>query len=99
DVHQFNNGKLLARLSLATSETYQNVHGQRVKNTHWHNLVAWGHTARVAEKHLRKGSKIAVQGKLVQRSYEDRHGVRRFTTEVVINDLLMIGPKAAKSNQ
>ena len=77
EVKQLESGKILAKLSLATSENYKNADGEKVTDTQWHNLVAWGKTAQIAEKYLKKGNKIAIEGKLINRSYEDKEGIKR----------------------
>jgi single-strand DNA-binding protein len=86
-------GKKLAKLSLATNETYKNQAGEKVTETQWHNLVAWGKTADVIEKFLTKGREIAVNGKITYRNYEDKAGTKRYFTEIVVNELQMLGGK------
>ncbi len=93
EVKQLDNGKSVAKLSMATSEVYNNAKGEKITDTQWHNLVAWGKTAEIAEKYLKKGSKIAVDGKLVNRSYEDKNGIKRYITEILVNEFLMIDTK------
>jgi len=88
------NGKKLAQFSIATNESYRNTRGEKVTETTWHNLVAWGKIAGIAEKYLNKGSEIAVEGKLISRSYADKDGVKKYITEVQVNELLMLGKKA-----
>jgi len=87
-------GKKLARFSIATNEVYRNAKGEKVKETTWHNLVAWGKVADIVEKYLEKGSEIAVEGKLISRSYTDKTGVKKYISEVEVNELLMLGGKA-----
>lgn len=87
------NGKKLAKFSIATNETYKNAKGEKVKETQWHNLIAWGKTAEIIEKYLAKGSEVAIEGKLINRNYLDKDGVKRYITEVQINDLLMLGSR------
>jgi len=84
-------GKKLVRFSIATNETYKNAQGEKQTNTDWHNVVAWGKTAEIIDKYVAKGSEIAIGGKLTSRSYEDRDGVKRYITEIVINEILMLG--------
>ena len=93
EVKQLESGKTLAKLSLATSENYKNADGEKVTDTQWHNLVAWGKTAQIAEKYLKKGNKVAIEGKLINRTYEDKEGVKRYVTEVLVNEILMLGSK------
>ena len=94
EIINLESGKKLAKISLATNETYKNNKGESIKETQWHNLIAWGKTADIIEKHLQKGNEIAVEGKLVSRSYEDKNGEKRYITEIVINELLMLGNKS-----
>lgn len=89
-------GKKLARFSIATHEVYRNAKGDKVTETQWHNLVAWGKVAEIAEKFLVKGSEVAIEGKLVNRSYNDKEGHKKYVTEVQVNEVLMLGEKAAK---
>ncbi len=93
DVRSTEAGKKWAKFSLATHETYRSAQGEKVKDTQWHNLVAWGKPAELAEKYLDKGSEIAVEGKLVSRSYTDKGGIKRYITEVQVNEILMMGHK------
>ncbi len=86
-------GKKLVKFSLATNETYKNSAGEKVTETQWHNLVAFGKVADVAEQYLNKGSEVVVEGKLVTRNYVDKEGVKRYFTEVQVSDLLMMGGK------
>lgn len=95
----FDNGKKKAQLVIATSETYKNAQGERIKETQWHNLIAWGQQAAIIEKYIEKGKEIAVEGKLVHRTYEDKTGKKCYITEIVLNELLMIGGAAAASGQ
>lgn len=88
------NGKAMARFSLATTESYKNDKGEKISETQWHNLVAWGKTAEIASKFLDKGKEVAIEGKLVNRNYNDKEGIKRYITEVVVNDLLLIGSKS-----
>lgn len=84
-------GKKWARISLATHESYKNMLGEKVTETQWHQLVAWGKVADLAEKFLTKGKEIAIEGKLVNRSYTDKEGIRRYTTEILVSEVLLLG--------
>ncbi len=84
-------GKKLAKFSIATNESYKNNKGERVTDTQWHNVVAWGKTAEIIESFVTKGKEVAIEGKLTTRSWEDKEGQKRYTTEVVCNELLMLG--------
>jgi len=88
------NDKQVARVSLATNESYKNAKGEKVTNTQWHNLVAWGKKAENLHQLVKKGSQIAVQGRIVYKSYEDKEGVKRTVTEIVINEFVLIGSNA-----
>ena len=88
-------GKKYARFSIATNEVYRNTKGEKVTETTWHNLVAWGKIADLAEKYLVKGKEVAIEGKLISRSYTDKSGVKKHITEVQVNELLMLGAKDA----
>src|SRR3989337_3879129 len=91
EVKNFNDKKKAA-FSLATSETYKNQKGEKIEDTQWHNIVIWGKLAGIAEKYLKKGNEVAIEGKLIHRPYET-NGEKRFITEINVNDLLMLGTK------
>ncbi|MCT4582701.1 MAG: single-stranded DNA-binding protein [Flavobacteriales bacterium] len=93
DVKELENGVKVARMTLATNESYKNRKGEVVKETQWHNLVAWNNQATIAEKYLEKGKEICVAGKLNSRSYEDSNGVKKYVTEIIVSDILMLGKK------
>lgn len=93
EVKQLDGGKKLAKVSIATKDTYKNATGEKVTETQWHNLVAWGKTAEIAEKYLKKGNEVAVEGKLVSRSYTTKEGEKRWVCEIVVHELLMLGGK------
>jgi single-strand DNA-binding protein len=91
EVRHFENGGVLAAFSLATSESYTDRQtGEKRENTDWHDVVLWRGLAEVAEKYLRKGTKIYVEGKLKKRSYQDRDGNTRYTTEVVGDEMTIL---------
>ena len=93
EIITLDSGKKLAKLSIATNETYKNAQGEKVTDTQWHNVVAWNKTAEIIEKYLEKGSEVAIEGKLTNRSYEDKDGTKKHITEIVCNELLMLGGK------
>lgn len=93
DVRTTESGKKMARFSVATNEVYRNNSGEKITETQWHNLVAWGKVAEIIEKFLGKGKEIAVEGKLINRSYFTKEGERKFVTEIQVNELLMLGGK------
>ncbi|MDO6818318.1 single-stranded DNA-binding protein [Zobellia sp. 1_MG-2023] len=91
EIVNMDNGNKLAKFSIATTESYKNAQGERVDDTQWHNIVAWGKTAEIVENYLTKGKQVAVEGKLTHRSYETKEGEKRYITEVRCNELLMLG--------
>ena len=97
EVKTTESGKKLARFSVATNESYRNAKGEKVTETTWHNLVAWGKVADIAEKYLNKGTEVAIEGKLINRSYTDKEGTKKYITEVQVNELLLLGRKAEAS--
>jgi len=90
EVKKLENGGSLAKFSLATSDSYKNKDGEKVEETQWHNLIAWGPKAQFVEKYLKKGQQIAVEGKLTHRIYENQEGEKQYYTEVVVNDVQML---------
>jgi len=93
EIVNLESGKTLAKFSIATNESYKNATGEKVTDTQWHNIVAWGKTAEIIEKYVSKGKEVAIEGKLTSRSWEDKDGIKRYITEVVCNELLMLGNK------
>src|SRR5690606_7689951 len=94
EVRHLDNGRAVANFSLATSEVYNNKNGERVTNTEWHNIVMWTPLAEVAEKYLKKGSQIYLEGKLQTRSYDDKDGNRKYITEVVASTMNFLGSRS-----
>lgn len=90
EVKELNGGKKLVKFSIATNETYRNAAGERVKETQWHNVITWGKTAEFADKYLEKGFEVAVEGKLLNRSYTDKEGNKRYSSEVEVNEILIL---------
>ncbi|MDO1502313.1 single-stranded DNA-binding protein [Winogradskyella maritima] len=91
EIVNLDSGKRLAKFSLATNESYKNAKGEKVTDTQWHNIVAWGKTAEIVEKYVGKGKEVAVTGKLTNRKWEDKDGTKRYITEIVCSELLMLG--------
>lgn len=91
EIINLESGKTLAKFSIATNESYKNAQGEKVTDTQWHNIVAWGKTAQIVEKFVTKGKEVAIEGKLTTRSWEDKDGMKRYMTEVVCSELLMLG--------
>ena len=96
EVKTLESGKKMATFNLATNESYRNASGDKVTETQWHRLVAWGKVAEIAEKYLDKGKEIAIEGKLVHRSYNDKGGSKKYVSEVQVSELLMLGAKTAQ---
>ncbi|WKN46187.1 single-stranded DNA-binding protein [Tunicatimonas pelagia] len=93
EIKELESGKKLAKFSIATTESYKNKNGEIVNDTQWHSIVAWDSLAGIAEKYLHKGKQVALAGKLTHRNYEDKDGIKRYVTEIVANDLLMLGKR------
>jgi len=91
EIVNLDNGSKLAKFSIATSDSYKNAQGEKVEDTQWHTIVAWGKTAEIVENYLTKGKQVAVEGKLTHRSYETKEGEKRYVTEIRCNELLMLG--------
>ncbi len=88
-------GKKVATFSMATNEIYRNAKGEKVTETQWHRLVAWGKIAELVEKYLDKGKEVAIEGKLLNRSYTDKDGTKKYITEIQVNEMLLLGVKPA----
>jgi single-strand DNA-binding protein len=94
EVKTLESGKKMVRFSVATNEVFRTASGEKVNETQWHNIIAWGKVADIAEKYLSKGKEIALEGKLINRSYTDKEGTKKYITEVQANELLMLGEKS-----
>ena len=93
EVHHLDSGAVTAKFSLATSETYKNKNGEKITTTEWHNIVLWRGLAEVAEKFLKKGNQIYLEGKIKTRTWDDKDGVKRYTTEIEGNVMKMLGKR------
>jgi single-strand DNA-binding protein len=93
EVKNTETGKKWVRFSIATDETFTNSKGEKVKETQWHNVVAWGKIAEIIEKYLDKGSEVAIEGKLINRDYLDKEGNKKYISEIHVNEMLMLGSK------
>jgi len=91
EIKTFDGGKKVANLTLATNEVYYKENGDKVEKTEWHKVKAWGKTADIIEKYGTKGKEVAIEGKLTHRSYEDKNGEKRYITEIVVNEILLMG--------
>lgn len=90
EIKTLENGKKLAHLTLATNDRYTNDKGEKVEQTEWHRVTAWGKTAEIIEKYVVKGKEVAIEGKLTHRSYDDKNGGKKYITEVVVNEILLL---------
>lgn len=93
EIKNFENDRKKANLNLATTEVYKNDKGDKVEETQWHRVIAWGKNAEIIEKYVGKGKEIAIEGKLVHRQYDDKNGEKKYITEVVANELMLLGGK------
>ncbi len=85
--------KKLAKVSIATNSSFKNEKGEKIEETQWHNLVMWDRNAALAEKYLKKGSEISIEGRLSSRSYTDAAGVKKYFTEIIVNEILLMDKK------
>ena len=93
EVKIFDGNKKLTKLSLATNDSYKNDKGERITETQWHNLIVWGVQAGIAGDMLKKGDEVVIEGKLSNRSYIDKDGIKRYATEIVVNEFLKVGAR------
>jgi len=91
EIKTLESGKKVANFTIATNDSFKNNEGQKVEETTWHNIVAWNGLAERAARYLKKGKEVAIDGRLVYKSYEDKKGMTRYVTEIVLNDMLFLG--------
>lgn len=91
EIKTLEGGKKVATISIATNEVSYRENGDKVEQTQWHRVSAWGKTADIIEQYVTKGKEIAIEGKLTHRSYDDKDGNKKFITEVVANEVLLLG--------
>ena len=91
EVLTFDNGGKMAKFSMATDDSYKDKQGQKVERTQWHNIVVRGGLVNIVENYVTKGQEIAIEGKLTNRSWEDKDGNKRYTTEITVAELLLLG--------
>lgn len=91
EVKALDGGKKLVNLTIATNDYYINDKGDKIEQTEWHRVTAWGKVAEIIEKYVTKGKEVAIEGKLTHRSYDDKDGNKRYVTDVVVNDILLLG--------
>jgi single-strand DNA-binding protein len=94
EIKTLEGGRKMAKFSLATHENYRNAKGEKVTETQWHNLVAWGKLAEIVEQFVQKGKEVAIEGRLINRSYNDKDGNKQYITEVEVSELLLLGTKS-----
>jgi single-strand DNA-binding protein len=95
EVKQIGNGNKVAKCSIATSESYKSKDGEQVSETTWHQLVIWGKQAEIAERLMKKGVEVAIEGKIANRTYTDQEGVKRFVSEVIVQEFVVLTRKEA----
>ena len=93
EIKNLKNDKTMARFSMATNESYKRDNGEKVTETQWHNIVAWNGTATLIEKLLHKGDEVALEGKLTNRSWDDKERKKHYTTEVVASEFHLLRTK------
>jgi len=91
EIKTLENGKIVGNVNIATNEVYRNAKGEKITETTWTHLVIWGKNAEILEKYTDKGSEIAIEGKLSNRSYTDKNGEKKYVTEVIVNEILLLG--------
>jgi single-strand DNA-binding protein len=91
ELRHLDNDRAVARFTLATSETYKNKSGEKITNTEWHNIIAWRGLAELAGKYIKKGSLIYIEGKIRSRSWDDKEGNKRYTTEIEVDNIQLVG--------
>lgn len=91
EVKNLDGGKKVAHLNIATNDSYKNDKGEKIDQTEWHRVVAWGKTAEIIEKFVTKGNQVGIEGKLTNRSYDDKNGEKRYITEVVVSEIMLLG--------
>jgi single-strand DNA-binding protein len=99
EITNLESGKKVAKFSMATNESYKDSKGEKVTNTQWHNIVAWGKIAEIVENYVGKGKEVALEGKLTSRSYDTKEGEKRYVTEVVVDEILLLGIKGDNAKE
>lgn len=90
EIITFNDGNKMAKFSMATDDSYKDKTGQKVERAYWHNIIVKGGLVNVVENYVNKGQEIAIEGKLTNRSWQDKDGKKNYTTEILVNELLML---------
>lgn len=94
DVHYIDTNVPVARFPFATSETYRSKDGEKITTTEWHNLVLWRGLAEITEKYVKKGTQLYIEGKIRTRSYDDKDGNKRYITEIIADNMQLLGRKS-----
>jgi single-strand DNA-binding protein len=94
EVRYLDSGTAVANFRLATSENYTNRAGEKVSQTEWHNVVLWRGLAEVAEKYVKKGTQVYIEGRIRTRTWDDRDGNKRYTTEIVADNMQLMGKRS-----
>ncbi len=98
EIRHTEGGVAVARFPIATSESYKDKNGNKVERTEWHNIVAWRGLAEVAEKYLKKGQSVYVEGKIRSNNYQDKEGIQRYSIEIVADNMTMLSSRGDGSN-
>jgi len=98
EIRHLENGRAVTNFTLATSEVYKNKEGNKVTTTEWHNVVLWTPLAEVAQKYLKKGNQVYIEGKVTTRQYDDKDGVKRYVTEIVGREMTLVGGRPDGQN-
>jgi single-strand DNA-binding protein len=99
EIRYLEGGTAVCSFPLATSESYRNRDGEKVTNTEWHNIVLWRGLAEIAEKYVKKGSQLYIEGRIRTRSWDDKEGNKRYTTEIIADNMQMLGRKPDEATQ
>ena len=94
EIRHMDNSLVVAKFTLATNERWVNKDGNRTEHTEWHNIVMWRNLAEIAEKYVRKGSLLYIEGKIQSRTYDDKDGIKRYTIDIVADTMQLAGPKS-----
>ena len=99
EIRHLDKDVVVANFTLATSESYTNRNGEKVTTTEWHNIVVWRGLAKVAEQYVKKGDKLYLEGRIRSRSWDDKDGNKRYTTEIYVDNMEMLGSRHSESYQ
>tara|TARA_Y100000746_G_scaffold57446_1_gene46387 strand:- start:97 stop:510 length:414 start_codon:yes stop_codon:yes gene_type:complete len=99
EVRYLDSGVAVANFSLATTENYRNKEGEKVSQTEWHNVVLWRGLAEIAEKYLKKGSSVYIEGRIRNRKWEDKEGNTRYNNEILADNMTMLGGRSNDTSQ